>query len=79
MNRGGELLIAMASDNSALRVDERVEQGECRYCGCTHNAACQLDEAPYACSWYRKPDHRGLGVCSAPACVKKYLADRGAP
>lgn len=79
MNRGMELLLAMAADASTVRYDEHVEEGECRYCGCTHDRACQLDDEPFACSWYRKPDHRGLGVCSAPACVKKYLADTGAP
>lgn len=51
----------------------------CRYCGCTEDLACQLEDAPYACSWYRQPDHRGLGVCSAPECVRAYLADRSAP
>lgn len=50
----------------------------CAYCGCTEDDACVLNE-PVTCRWYREPDHNGFAVCSNPDCVKKYLADPGAP
>ncbi len=47
MNRDRYSLAELVDDNSVLHVDELVEQGECRYCGCTHDAACQLEEEPF--------------------------------
>lgn len=49
--------------------------GVCRYCGCAEDAPCFVDGAP--CSWFKEPDHHGIGVCSG--CVRAYLADTHAP
>ena len=80
-DRAATLLEQLVDDDSLLQYDEplNVEPGECRYCGCRHNDPCELDSPPYVCCWYRKPNHRGLGVCSHPECVKQYIADPGAP
>ena len=77
MDRERTLLEELVDDGSVLRFDdpgETVMPGECAYCGCTHDRAC---DPP--CSWFRAPDYRGFGVCSTSACVQKYLADQGAP
>lgn len=54
---------------------------ECRYCGCTELEPCATsdDIGEFCCSWFKQPDHSGLGVCSAPVCVQAYLADATAP
>jgi hypothetical protein len=77
-DRGESLLEQLVRDNSVLQYDEPAGiVDKCRYCGCTEDDACDLGGV--GCAWYRQPNHRGLGVCSNPECVKAYLADAGAP
>lgn len=86
--REQSLLEQLVDDNSVLHYDDLTgdEEDRCRYCGCTDDNACVLGAGEgeatggraTTCSWHRRP-HYGLGVCSAPACVKAYIADQGAP
>lgn len=86
-DREQQLLEQLVGDASVLQVDEAVgaEEDCCRYCGCTKHDGCVMTQrrglhtVAYTCSWFVQPNHHGLGVCSNPKCVKKYLADRGAP
>ena len=57
-------------------VSTATDEPICRYCGCWDGDACAMPDGS-GCSWFRLTDD--VAVCSAPACVRQYLADAGAP
>ena len=51
----------------------KLEPGTCRFCGCTEQNACRLEDGE-ACAWA----DMSRTVCSAPACLVAWFRVRAA-
>ena len=65
-----------ASSDAGALLSTATDEPMCRYCGCWEGDACLMPDGS-GCSWFKLTD--GIAVYSAPACVRRYLADAGAP
>lgn len=90
--RREEIFDELLADRSLLQLEDDGAVtliGECAYCGCTEDYACELtaegervpvsETGVIACGWHVAPRSDGFACCSAAECVRVYLNDPSAP